>query len=256
MLGMQCPKCGHVQDGGLECQACGVIFSKVTDSAESRADDGLYTPETRSPLDQILGGTTALEIEQEGMDLVEVYLDFERANEYSVADQDGRVRAVVVEQGRGLAAGFLRNFFGSRRPLKMIVFDLQNHTVLEVERPWFFFFSTMKVSNASGKALGTVHRRFTLVGSRYSLVDPLNREFATIRKPWFRIWKFPIFDRFGRESGMIAKKWSGYWREVMSDHDKFGVVFGESDWSLEQKAVIMATALSIDMDFFEDNQQR
>ncbi|MGA8708810.1 MAG: hypothetical protein WB646_17705, partial [Steroidobacteraceae bacterium] len=26
---MKCPKCGHSQESGLECAACGIVFAKV-----------------------------------------------------------------------------------------------------------------------------------------------------------------------------------------------------------------------------------
>lgn len=32
-----CPKCGHQQDGGAECQRCGVIFAKIRPTGETPA---------------------------------------------------------------------------------------------------------------------------------------------------------------------------------------------------------------------------
>ena len=61
-------------------------------------------------------------------------------------------------------------------------------------------------------------------------------------------------DDSGQERGKVAKKWGGALREVFTDADAFLVDFSDHSWTSAQRAVIFAAAISIDFDFFENNQ--
>ena len=56
------------------------------------------------------------------------------------------------------------------------------------------------------------------------------------------------------QTATISKKWGGALREVFSDADTFRIEFGTASWTEEQRAVLLAAAISIDFDFFENNQ--
>ena len=84
----------------------------------------------------------------------------------------------------------------------------------------------------------------------------LTAVFATIKSPLWRFWTFPLLDAEGREVARIEKRWSGFFKEVMSDADKFEVDVGTHAWTLAERAVIFAAAISIDFDFFENNQNK
>ena len=62
-------------------------------------------------------------------------------------------------------------------------------------------------------------------------------------------------DGQGNEVARISKKWSGLLKEYFTDTDNFMVEFGTKAWSAAQRAVIVATAISIDFDFFENNNR-
>ena len=53
---------------------------------------------------------------------------------------------------------------------------------------------------------------------------------------------------------LISKRWGGGLREIFTDADTFMVDFGNGIWTEEQRQVIFAAAMSIDFDFFENNQ--
>ena len=113
----------------------------------------------------------------------------------------------------------------------------------------------MHIATAEGARLGSVHRRFALLSKKYDLQDQNGAVFASVKSPIWRIWKFPILDAVGAEKGCISKKWGGLLKEAFTDADCFLVDYGQGMWSDNQKAVILATAISIDFDFFEDNQR-
>ena len=84
-------------------------------------------------------------------------------------------------------------------------------------------------------------------------MDSLGHRFAQISGPRWRLWTFPVEGANGI-TATISKKWSGMLREFFSDADTFRVEFGPGGWSEEQRAIILAAAISIDFDFFENNQ--
>ena len=76
---------------------------------------------------------------------------------------------------------------------------------------------------------------------------------ASLKSPFWRIWTFPIKDGVGRSAGKITKKWSGLLKEAFTDADTFAVDFEDYPWNKEQKPLLLATAISIDFDYFEEN---
>jgi hypothetical protein len=76
----------------------------------------------------------------------------------------------------------------------------------------------------------------------------------TIRGAIWRIWTFPVMDSRGVGEALISKKWGGGMREIFTDADTFMIDFGSGHWSESQRRVIFAAAISIDFDFFENNQ--
>ena len=58
----------------------------------------------------------------------------------------------------------------------------------------------------------------------------------------------------GSGDSVITKRWSGALREVFADADSFMIDYEQGTWSTDERAVIFAAALSIDFDFFENNQ--
>jgi hypothetical protein len=254
---MLCPKCGHQQAGLVECERCGVIFAKIQPEEEkSERELELERRTFGDPLDYLLNQTNALTIDQDPRGWLEILLNWEVANEYSVHDGMGRIRGSVVEQGRGFGAALRRTLLGSHRPLHLAVFSsTEREIVLELQRSFFWLLSEMQVT-AGSRRIGTIIRRFTFIRSTYELRDQHGTPFATIIRPVFGIWTFPIYGMDGQQRGEIVKKWSGLQREYLTDADKFRVSFGDGQWTLNQRAVIFAAALSIDFDLFENNRKR
>ncbi|HET7711628.1 MAG TPA: phospholipid scramblase-related protein [Thermoanaerobaculia bacterium] len=250
-----CPQCGHRQDGGAECTRCGVVFAKWRSSPRSsRAAE--EADQQFTPLHALLDGADVLRIDQHGRNWWEVLFDWEQRNQYAVTDGMHRHRGWVVEQGLGFAAALARILLRSHRPLEMYVFAPDDqHIALQIRRPFFFFFSEMEVSDGE-RRIGMIRRRFGLLRRIYDLHDAADRPFARIVSPFFRIWTFPVLDSAGNHVAEISKKWKGLMREAFTDADKFTIDFLGGRWDIERRAVVFAAALSIDFDFFEDNQRR
>lgn len=186
-------------------------------------------------------------------ELAEVFLGFETRNQYLIFDQSGAPCGSIVERGAGFGAFLKRMFFRSHRAFVIDVFDANGKPILEFSRPFFFFFSDIVVRVPNGPILGSAHRRFGILNKIYDLRDPQGRPFSQIRSSLFKIWTFAVRDEAGNEVARISKKWSGVLKEYFSDADNFMVEFGAKNWSAPQRAIIFATSVSIDFDFFENN---
>ncbi len=102
-----------------------------------------------------------------------------------------------------------------------------------------------------GRTIGVVERNFALTQSRYELKDASGSVFARLIRPMTSLWQFRLETAAGAPSGAIAKQWTGLMSEWLTDADDFGIEFGPHPWTIEQRGVILAAALSIDLDHFE-----
>lgn len=188
-------------------------------------------------------------------ELAEIFLGFEMRNQYLVFDHGGAPCGTVVERGSGITSFLKRMFLGSHRPFVIDVLDATGKAMLELSRPFFFLFSDITVRVPNGPVLGHAHRRFGLINKKYDLLDANGQMFARIRSSHFKIWTFAIRDAQDQEVARISKKWSGVLKEVFTDSDNFMIEFGNAQWTAQQRAVIFAASISVDFDFFENNQK-
>lgn len=252
---MQCPKCGFEQEPGNECARCGVIFARIRDR-EERGEMVRGGKEYAPWLMHLLEDRDHLHIEQHARHWWEILLNWEQANQYMIRDEARRNVGIIFENSTGFLNALARVFLGSHRPLDVKVVHFQsNELALELQRNFFFLFSDLEVVTPGGSRMGSVHRRFGIIFKRYDLRDERGHVFARIASPLWRLWTFPVFDMSGQQVAVITKKWSGLGKEMFTDADNFTVDFGNHPWTLSQKAVLFAAALSIDFDFFENNHQ-
>ena len=190
-------------------------------------------------------------------EMAEALTGIETRNRYEVYDAKGSKVGGIEEESSGMGALLSRMIFKSHRPLNVKVFNTRKEISFYFTRTFFFFFSDMIVKSTVGQKIGSVHRRFALLSKKYDLTDERGQVFARIQAPIWRIWKFPIVSREGVSIGEITKKWrkgkTGVLTEMFTDADTFLIDYGRGHWTPQQRLVILATAISIDFDFFEDN---
>lgn len=180
---------------------------------------------------------------------IEIAVDWETTNRYEVLTYRKERVLLILERGGIFWTKIKRAIFRSHRPLSIDVVSSHGDPVLTMSRPFFFFFSTLKIQDAEGVFIGSVHRRLGLIFKKYDLRDREGRTFASIRSPLWRLWTFPVRGSKAR----VTKRWGGVLREAFTDADTYLVDFGGEDWDLEQRAVFLSAAISIDFDFFENN---
>ena len=184
----------------------------------------------------------------------EILVDFETRNQYQVLDAEKREAGTISEVSSGIGGFLKRNVFGSHRSLDVRVHDAGGEALLRLERPFFFLFSSLSVSDAAGATLGRVERRFGLVYKKYDLLDAHGRRFARVASPLWRLWAFPVEHEDGIGEAEVSKRWGGLLREAFADADTFRVAIERGDWTAAERWVLFAAAISIDFDFFENNQ--
>ncbi len=188
---------------------------------------------------------------QQRKEWTEILIDWETRNKYAVLDDDRRELAWIAERATGLGGALKRAIFRSHRAFEIDVIDRSGIVMINLSRSFFWFFSDLEV-RIGEERMGSVRRRFGLLHKRYDLHDQTGDVIASISSPLWRLWRFPI----SGTSASIAKKWGGALREFFTDADTYLVDFADHPWTPQQRAVILAAAISIDFDFFENNQGR
>ena len=184
----------------------------------------------------------------------EILIGFETKNQYEVLNTEGQGVGTISEVSSGFGGFLKRNFFGSHRSLDVRVHDAEGQPQLKFARPFFFWFSSLEVFEEGGVKLGQVNRRFGILYKKYDLVDAQDRCFAKIRSPLWRLWTFSVRHVNDVSEATISKKWGGLLREAFADADTFRVTYESGTWTAAERLVLFAAAISIDFDYFEDNE--
>ncbi len=187
-------------------------------------------------------------------ELTEILIDWETKNQYQVLDPSEQEIGTIAERGGGVSGFFFRSFLRSHRGFEIRVIDAAGGKILELARSFFFLFSDLLVTGSEGQTLGHVRRRFGILYKKYDLEDAMGQCFARVHSPRWRFWTFPVLSERGTGDAVISKKWGGALREVFADADTFLIDYQDGSWSVQERAVIFAAAISIDFDFFENNQ--
>jgi uncharacterized protein YxjI len=114
-------------------------------------------------------------------------------------------------------------------------------------------FSEVSVFDEQGRALGTVKRRFRVLGRRYTVYGPDGAELFELDGPLLHPWTFHITYQ-GQRIGKITKEWSGLLKEAFTDADNFGVSF-PAEMAVEHKAVFLGAVFLIDFVHFEKSSK-
>ena len=202
-----------------------------------------------------IGSSSKLFVQQR-KELAEILIDWETANKYVVLDESKNSLGFVTERSEGIWTLLKRWFLRSHRGFTIDVLDQAGQKKAILSRGFFWLFSELDVVGPEGARLGRVTRRFGIVRRKYDLSDEFGHVFARISSPLWRLWTFVIRDLGGLERAVITKSWGGALREIFTDADTYLVDYSDHPWSENQRAVIFAAAISIDFDFFENNQGR
>lgn len=183
---------------------------------------------------------------------LEILTSLDARNTYVVYDEQGNPVLNVQEQGKGFGNFLKRIFLGTLRPFRSQVEDLTSQRpLLELKRPFRFFFHRLEVSGPDGELLGAIQRRWTWFRRRYTVENASGQEVATLFGPILRPWTFEIqLPGSAAEVGLVQKKWSGLAKEMFTQADNFWVTLeGVTDPTL--RALLFSATVLIDIVHFE-----
>jgi len=194
---------------------------------------------------QRLETADALAIRQQ-KEWTEILTSFETANRYAVIGPDGEEVYFAAETGGSF---FGRQFLKQARPFTIEVMDAAGQSILQVRRPWRWYFYEVAVHDSEGNLLGRVQKRFSWLRRVYAVYDAAGRELYELFGPILHPWTFQIRSN-GAEMGKITKNWSGLMKEAFTAADNFGVTF-PADAGVQHKAILLGAVFLIDFAHFE-----
>ena len=179
----------------------------------------------------------------------EILTELERRNKYRVFGADGQEMLRAQEVGGSFLTRLLLR---SWRPFRMALSTPDDRTVLQLYRPFRFFFTEIQVADVNGRALGRVQRRFSFLRRIYSVFDATGRETCQLYGPLLHPWTFEV-RRDGRTLGRIGKRWGGVLREGFTDADTFGISF-PAGFDATTKSILLGATFLIDFAHFEKSR--
>ncbi|KAI9341758.1 Scramblase, partial [Obelidium mucronatum] len=187
------------------------------------------------------------------IEMMNVLVGYEQANKYSVTDANGVPVGFIAEEETSFAGTILRQVMGTRRAFKAVVLDVQGNVVLKIDRPikWFLN-SSITISDANDNVIGEVKQVWHLIKRKYDLFLG-QKQFGIIESP-FLSWDFHIEDENGGILSAVNRNFAGFAREIFTDTGVYAIhmdnIPPSRPISLDERAVILACAIDIDIDYF------
>jgi uncharacterized protein YxjI len=179
------------------------------------------------------------------------WFGFETRNKYEILDEQKIPVAYAAEQQKGFFGWVMRQFLGHWRTFDVHIFDRDRRLALKAHHPFRLFFQRLEVTDPMGRYLGCIQQRFSILTKRFDVQNSRGLVVMEVASPIWRIWTFEFFHG-SKVVGAIKKKWSGLFSEVFSDRDNFLVEFSDPSLSAEEKQLILAAAIFVDLKYFEN----
>ncbi|KAJ1337093.1 hypothetical protein BSLG_006853 [Batrachochytrium salamandrivorans] len=164
------------------------------------------------------------------LEMMSVLIGYEQANKYSIKDPGGTDVGFIAEEEMSFSGTILRQLLRTRRAFKAVVLDRSGTVVLKlIGREWHLW-----------------RRRYELFMKK--------RQFAGIDGQ-FWAWDFELKDEHDGRLGSVNRNFVGFAREIFTDTGQYAIHMDSTPdlarpLSLDERAVMMATAISIDIDYF------
>lgn len=186
-------------------------------------------------------------------ELVEL-LGYESRNKYEVTRADRSLIAYVAEQGKGIMARIARQFLGHWRTFELVIFSPARQPLYRAVHPFRFFFERLELHDMQGRYIGAAQKRFAFLYKKFDIEGPGGQVLLTMQSAPWKIWTFP-FKKNGRDVAMLKKKWGGILTEAFTDKDSFQIQYGDPSLSNDERLLILASAVFVDLQYFEKKAQ-
>ncbi|WVN86825.1 uncharacterized protein L203_101998 [Cryptococcus depauperatus CBS 7841] len=235
---------------------------------------------------EILGHESLVIVRQ--LEMLNIFMGFEQANRYAIHSSDGQHVGFLAEEEQGIFSTMNRQILRTHRPFRSLVMDRFGKPVLWIRRPFSFINSRISVHSSQdleSKLVGETQQQWHPWRRRYNLFQSRNTEtlkqFAKI-DGGFWTWDFWLKDRDDRLIASINRNFRGFGRELFTDTGQYVIRFdaagteldiapgsklslqgqtlimprtAENGLTLDQRAMTLATAVSIDFDYFSRHSE-
>lgn len=174
---------------------------------------------------------------------------FETRNKYSI-EAEGVPVAFAAEQGKGGLAFLARMLLGHFRTFEIHFFDAARNLVFRAVHPFRWILQRLEVLSAAGRPIGAIQQRLAFFSKRFDVLDANGRVLLSVSSPVWRPWTFSL-TRYDQEVARIEKKWSGVLTEAFMDADRFRVLFLAPDLGADERVLVLAGAVFVDLMYFE-----
>ncbi len=178
-------------------------------------------------------------------------LGYETRNKYEILDEDGSRLGYAAEQQKGIFGFLMRQALGHWRKFDIHFYDNDRKEFMVAHHPFRFYFRYLEVKDMNGRVLGSLEKRFSIFTKKFDLKDAQGNTVMSMRSPIWKPWTYPLYTNTGREIALILKKFSGILNEMFTDKDNFLVEYNSKLITEEQRKVILATSVYIDLIYFE-----
>lgn len=185
---------------------------------------------------------------------LELALGIETANAYDVHDFYGRRVLRVAEREGGFWGGVVRQFGGHEiAEFELDVVDERGAPVLHLSHPPRCFLQRIEVRSGSGRLLGWFEQCFTFADRKFQVHDAHGRVLLVVDAGFFSSWTFPFVRPNGERVATVQKEWSGLLTEAFTDADRFRLSFDSPHLGADERALLLAATIFIDLTWFEEN---
>ena len=178
------------------------------------------------------------------------FFGYETRNKYEIVDESRHQIAFAAEQQKGFFGFLLRQFLGHWRSFEIHFYTPNRKEFMVAVHPFRFFFQRLEVRTADGEPIGAIQQRFSILSKKFHVTDHQDISIMEVSSPIWRIWTFPFMSQ-GFEIARISKRWSGAFAELFTDKDNFLVEYNSPDLDENQRRLILAASIFIDLQYFE-----
>lgn len=175
---------------------------------------------------------------------------FETRNKYQIMDAQRQPLIFAAEQGKGILGFILRQYLGHWRKFDVHFVTPDRQVLMIAHHPFRWFFERIELRDASGKSIGAIQKRFSILTKRFDLENERGQPIMEVASPIWKIWTFTFTSR-GRHVATVSKKWSGLFSEVFTDKDNFAIDFNDPTMGPAERLLVMASSIFIDLLYFE-----
>jgi hypothetical protein len=197
---------------------------------------------------QTLAQANSIYIKQK-FEVAEIF-GFETRNRYQIQSEDGLQFGYCAEQKLGLGDAIMRQFLGHWRVFNIIGTNIHNQQVFRAHHPFRWFFQRIDVFGAGDRQVGSLQQRFAWFNKKFDFLDTKGNLIMSMNSPFWSIWTFPV-KKLSRDVAVIEKKWTGISKELFTDADNFRVRFNDARLTADEKLLLLAGAVFVDLLYFE-----